>query len=98
MSGSNRAMEERMAILTGRDPVRMRHRRDRARDFGVSGAGPLTTDPVRRHGGSTSVPAQGRETMKNRAWDWTHAHPWTVLYLCVVATLDLIANVIEWLA
>jgi hypothetical protein len=36
--------------------------------------------------------------MKNRAWDWTHAHPWTVLYLCVVATLDLIANVIEWLA
>jgi hypothetical protein len=36
--------------------------------------------------------------MKNRAWDWTHAHPCTVLYLCVVATLDLIANVIEWLA
>jgi hypothetical protein len=35
--------------------------------------------------------------MTRRAWGWTRVHPWTVSYLCLVATVDLIVNVVEWL-
>jgi hypothetical protein len=35
--------------------------------------------------------------VKARFLDWSRVHPWTVIYLCVVATLDLIANLVSWL-